>query len=68
MIIDIEDQLERESSIDFFARDGPPEHGLREEDQSDEDVEGSGGGDEGFIGSEGQNFRDNLMRHLLRHM
>jgi len=52
-------------SNDFFAQDGPSEHGPREEDPSDED-EGSGEGDKGFIGSEGQLFQNNLMRHLLR--
>ncbi|KAJ8579961.1 hypothetical protein M405DRAFT_892540 [Rhizopogon salebrosus TDB-379] len=69
MIIDIEEQLERESSNDFFARDGdgPAEHGPGEEDPSHED-EGSGEGDEGFIGSEGQIFRQKVMRHLLRHL
>jgi len=64
MIINIEEQLERESSNDFFAQDGPSEHGPRE-DPSDED---EGEGDEGFIGSEGQLFRNNLMRHLLRYI
>jgi len=54
----------RSSSNDFFAQDGPSEHGPREEDPSNED-EGSREGDKGFIGSEGQLFLNNLMRHLL---
>ena len=62
MIIDIEEHLNRESSNDFFAWDSPPERSPREENSSDEGEE-SGEGDEGFIGSasEGQIFRNNLM-------
>jgi hypothetical protein len=66
MIIDIEEELGNEDTSDVFARearqwDRPQDNG--DEDEADEAAEGAG--DESFIGSEGQIFRNALMGQLL---
>lgn len=66
MIINIEQQLDNENTFNHFAHEAgqwevQQRNGTREEDEED------GAGDEGFIGSEGQIFRNTLMGQLLRY-
>lgn len=65
MIIEIEEKLNTDDSFADFAHEarqwGRPEVG-REDGEDGED----GAGDESFIGSEGQIFRNRLMGQLLR--
>jgi hypothetical protein len=65
MIIDIEEKLDNGNTSEHFAREASQwevrQRNSREEDEED------GAGDEGFIGSPGQIFRNTLMSQLLRY-
>ena len=65
MIIDIEQQLGNGDTFEHFAREGG-QWEVQQQNGGEEDAE-DGAGDEGFIGSEGQIFRNTLMGQLLRY-
>ncbi|KIK49396.1 hypothetical protein CY34DRAFT_70253, partial [Suillus luteus UH-Slu-Lm8-n1] len=59
LIIEIEEELGTKSTNPHFRKESQM--------QGDRDLdEEEGGGDEGFIGTAGQNFRNTLMGRLLR--
>lgn len=60
LIIEIEEELGQKSTNPYFRRESQRH---RHRDIVDED---EGNGDEGFIGTTGQNFRNVLMGRLLR--
>lgn len=69
MIVDIEEQLGGTGTVDYFAQKAR-QWGHRAQDGGEgdgDDAEQEGAGDEGFIGSEGQIFRNTLMGQLLRY-
>ncbi|KAG2065256.1 hypothetical protein BDR04DRAFT_1033251 [Suillus decipiens] len=68
MIVDIEEQLGGTGTFDHFAEEARQwGHRVQDSGEGDEDdAEQEGAGDEGFIGSQGQIFRNTLMGQLLR--